>query len=568
MPARPNRTATNGHRAVIYARYSSENQREASIEDQREVCRRYIERQGWTLVDSYEDAAISGASRFRAGLARLMTDAESNRFDFVVCEAIDRLGRKLADVADLFDRLTFRQIQVHATSIGLLTQMHVGIMGTMAQMTLSDLREKTRRGQLGRARAGRIPGGLAYGYAVVPPPPGAQEAGERAIKLAEAEIVRRIFREFAAGKSPRHIAHALNAEQIPGPDGRPWGDTTIRGQPDRGTGLLNNTLYIGRLSWNRCSYVKDPRTGRRIARVNDRAQWEEVEVPHLRIIEQDLWDRAKARQQITQHQMGEANEGNALNRAHRRAFLLSGLLVCGCCGGGYTIIGKDRYGCATRRSKGTCDNASTITRQAVERRVLGGLRERMLTPDLVEEFVRTFEAELASVQKSATTNRRVLADKLNDVQRRLDGVLRAIENGAWTDSLQARLTELEQSKNDVTAKLSAADRPAPVVRLHPNAAAIYRAKVADLETSLSAPDIKLEASEALRALIGQVTLTPDPAWPDALRVELQGDLATILSLAATPDRIAQNEKLPGTCVPRSQLSVVAGTGFEPVTFRL
>jgi hypothetical protein len=67
-------------RAVIYARYSTESQREASLADQLEVCRRYIERQGWRLVGSYEDAAVSGASRFRAGLVRLTTDAEANRF--------------------------------------------------------------------------------------------------------------------------------------------------------------------------------------------------------------------------------------------------------------------------------------------------------------------------------------------------------------------------------------------------------------------------------------------------------------------------------------------------------
>ena len=156
-------------RAVIYARYSSDMQREASIEDQLEVCRRYITRQGWTLVTTYDDRAVSGASRFRPGFQRLLLDAKANAFDVVVCEAIDRLGRKLSDVADFFDQLSFHRVQIHAAQIGLVTQMHIGIMGTMAQMTLADLREKTRRGQLGRARAGRIPGGLAYGYEVVPP---------------------------------------------------------------------------------------------------------------------------------------------------------------------------------------------------------------------------------------------------------------------------------------------------------------------------------------------------------------------------------------------------------------
>ncbi len=79
-----------------------------------------------------------------------------------------------------------------------------------------------------------------------------------------------------------------------------------------------------------------------------------------------------------------------LNRAHRGVFLLSGLLRCGCCGGGYTIVGRDRYGCAMRRSKGTCGNATTIIRQTVERRVMDGLRERMLTPALAAEFVRAY----------------------------------------------------------------------------------------------------------------------------------------------------------------------------------
>lgn len=384
-------------RAVIYARYSTDNQRAASIADQVEVCRRYAERQGWTVTAVYEDAAISGASRFRPGFQQLLADAEARTFDILIAEAVDRLGRKLSDVADLYDRLTFARVQIHTTSQGAITQMHIGIMGTMAQMMLSETGEKVRRGQLGRARAGRIPGGLAYGYEVVPPAPGAKEAGERRIIPDEAAVVYRIFREYAAGKSPRHIARDLNAEGVRGPDGRPWIDTTIRGQLDRGTGLLNNTLYIGRLSWNRCSYIKDPRTGRKVARVNPREQWEEVEVPELRIVDDALWQRVKARQRMVRTEMGkDPTSGGALNRAHRRKYLLSGLLTCGCCGGGYTVMAQDRYGCATRRGKGTRDNARTIDRQRIEARVLGALKDRLLTPDLVDEFVRTFEAELAS----------------------------------------------------------------------------------------------------------------------------------------------------------------------------
>ena len=125
--------------------------------------------------------------------------------------------------------------------------------------TLADLREKTRRGQLGRALQGKIPGGRSYGYDVIEPR-SKDGRGERAINPAEADVVRRIFAAFANGESPRAIAKRLNAEGVAGPDGRAWRDTTIRGQVDRGTGLLNKALYAGRLEWNRCSYVKDPRT--------------------------------------------------------------------------------------------------------------------------------------------------------------------------------------------------------------------------------------------------------------------------------------------------------------------
>ena len=201
-------------------------------------------------MDRYEDAALSGGSRFRPGFARPLADAEAKRFDVVICEAVDRLGRKLADVADLFDRLSFYGIALHTTGAGLLTTMHVGIMATMQ---LTDLRDKTKCGQFGRARAGRIPGGLAYGYDVVPAVPGSKEAGERRINPKQGAVVQRIFRAFAAGHSPRRIARDLNADAVPGPSGRPWGDTTIRGQAERGTGLLDNSVYAGMLEWNRCS---------------------------------------------------------------------------------------------------------------------------------------------------------------------------------------------------------------------------------------------------------------------------------------------------------------------------
>ena len=274
--------------------------------------------------------------------------------------------------------------------------------------------------------------------------------------------------------------------------------------------------------------------------------------------------------------MTKDSSGNALNRLHRRRFLLSGLLVCGCCGGAFTVIGADRYGCATRRGKGTCDNRVTIVRQRIEARVLGALKARMLTPELVAEFVRAFSEALATSRREGAARQADLRQKLVNTERRLQGVLRAIEDGAWSDTLRTRLAELEDNKAKIAAQMDAIKAPSPV-QLHPNAASLYAAKVADLEASLNAPDIRIEAAEALRALISQVVLAPDDTAEDRLRAELHGDLATILSLAMETapasitvkrHRSSGKHLPPGTSVRGGQLSVVAGIGFEPMTFRL
>jgi site-specific DNA recombinase len=547
-------------RAVIYARYSSDLQRDNSIEDQIELCRRFIEQQGWTMVRHYEDRAVSGASRFRPGYQQLVADLGRGLFDVVVVEALDRLSRKLADIADLHDRLAFARIKLYALNIGEIGAMHIGMLGTMAQLFLADLREKVLRGQLGRVRQGKVPGGKAYGYEVVDPGPRDNGGGfgVRRINEGEAAIVRRIFQAFAGGKSPRAIAKELNEERVPGPDGRPWGDTTIRGQVDRATGILNNAIYVGRLEWNRCSYVKNPQTGKRVARPNPPEKWERADVPHLRIIDDELWGRVKARQQDVRIEMGKDERGNALNRAHRRQFLLSGLLVCGCCGGAYTIIGKDRYGCATRRSKGTCSNGVGITRQEVETRVLAGLKERLMAPELVETFVEEFKAELRRAGRNAEDRRSLLRRALVDVDRKIAGIMKAIEDGNYNQTLTKRLSALEVEKAEIDAKL-AEMRTSAKIEIHPNLFEVYRRKVEKLEQALAAPDTQTEASEVLRSLIDRIELTPGG---DQMQLKLCGDLATIIAFTDP-----QNDSGPARKA-RPRLSVVAGVGFEPTTFRL
>jgi DNA invertase Pin-like site-specific DNA recombinase len=144
-------------KTAVYARYSSENQRAASIEDQLEICRRFIERQGWVLAQVYEDRSMSGASRFRPGYQQMVADLASGTFEVIVVEALDRLGRKLADVAELHDRLVFAGIKLYAVSTGEITAMHIGMLGTMAQLFLADLRGKDLARPARSGAAGQAP---------------------------------------------------------------------------------------------------------------------------------------------------------------------------------------------------------------------------------------------------------------------------------------------------------------------------------------------------------------------------------------------------------------------------
>ena len=311
-------------------------------------------------------------------------------------------------------------------------------------------------------------------------PPGADGAGERRINTAETAVVVRIFELFAAGVSPRAIAKQLNAQGIPGPGGREWRDTTIRGQVDRGTGILNNALYVGRIEWNRCSYVKDPRTGKKVARPNPPEQWEIVPVPELRIVSDELWDAVKARQAEVRIVMTRDADGNALNGAHRRKYLLSGLLECGVCGGGFTIIDAANYGCATHRCKGTCSNDLKVRCVELERRVLDGLRERLLAPELVEEFARAFQEEVNRLAAEKTRHPAEDEGRLEAVPRKIATMIRAIEDGMYQRSMKARMDDLEAEKAVLEERLAAAPEP-PKIRLHPNLPGLYREKVTALE---------------------------------------------------------------------------------------
>ena len=548
-------------RVALYARYSSDQQREASIEDQLRLCRIYAEKQGWVVAGTYQDRAVSGASLIRPGIQALLADALRGRFDVVLAEALDRISRDQEDVAGVFKRMAFAGVKIITLSEGEISHLHVGSKGTMNALFLKDLADKTRRGLRGRIEAGKAGGGLCYGYEVVKRSDAAGEPvrGERQINEAEGKVVRRIFRQFAAGKSPRAIAGALNREGVPGPFGNTWGDTTIRGHVSRGNGILNNELYVGRLVWNRQRFIKDPSTGRRVSRRNPETEWIRTAVPDLRIVDDALWQAVKARQaelaklfEATTIGVREAR-AKRFNMARRPVFLLSCLLTCGSCQGKYGIIMNDRFGCLNHHRRGTCGNNRTIRRAVIEQRVLSGLTERLVSAEAVAEAVRAYHGEM-NRQKHAR-RAEVDADRqaLPKIERAIKGIMAAIEDGMYQPAMKARMAELERQRAEIETRLR--DTPADLPDVNPNVAEIYRRKVTRLADALADSQASQEATSAIRSLIGDVVLTPGERRGE-VNATLRGELLAILD-------IASGGHVPRTAAPGVITNAVASPRAAP-----
>ena len=538
-------------KAALYARYSSDNQRDASIEDQLRICRARAEREGWTIIDSYTDRAISGASLLRPGVQELISDALKSRFDVILAESLDRLSRDQEDIAGLYKRMRFAGVSIVTLSEGEVSELHIGLKGTMGALFLKDLADKTRRGLRGRVEKGRSGGGLCYGYDVIRTAD-PDDRGEREINPAEANVVRRIFRDYLSGQSSRTIAMTLNREGISGPQGKGWGPSTIHGNPKRGTGVLNNELYIGRLVWNRLRYMKDPDTGKRVSRPNPESEWVVQQVPDLRIVDQDLWDAVKKRQNSLSFDTTPTGS-NPMNDRRRPKHLFAGLIKCGCCGGVYSLISKDLLGCAASRNKGTCDNRLNIRRDALEASILNGLRKHLMSPELFNEFCAEFTREVNRLRIERGADLAGWKSELEKVDRELDKMVDAILQGFPPAKLKDKAEKLEARKAELTELLDNADEPPPL--LHPNMAQMYQDRISKLCENLQSEKDRGAAVDVLRSLVDEISLVPENG---ELSIVLRGDLGAILHFAAGKeilDFLSEAEALDNLL---SQKSLVAG----------
>jgi len=574
-------------RAIGYGRKSFDDpdQRTASVADQETFARTYAERNGLEFVAWHGDDGITGATMERPGLQRLLAAVVARQADVVIIEDVDRLSRDQEHLQHMSKIFRVHGIVLHTVAAGVIDHLVLSVKGMIGEQQRMRIAYTTRRGLVGKAKRGGATGGKTLGYGRLLTS-GDGSSDQLTINPEEAALVCRIFELYADGASLKQICNLLNAEGVPSPRARErgkynagiWNPSTLSGSVELGEGVLNNSLYIGRRIFNRRTWVEvpnDKRGFRRVPRLNPEADWVIREEPDLRIIDQDLWLRVKQRQVEARNARDDKFKltGNPLGGAKRPAHLLSGLVECGCCGGPFVGTGG-RWRCKAAMRQ-ACGNAS-IRIDQLESRVLAGLREQLLTPEIIAKFARALQRELDDRQNVADAGRAILEGQLADVRDRMARLARRIEEDEDAPRLLInRLKALEAEEVDLAASVSAA--PArTVVRLPANYALVYQRAVEQLERHLRSEEGNT-AREAIRVLIDRIVVQPgDERGGKHRGVQLHGDLFQMLNFAATaalgdtPDKSkGQNAHKPqtgrsGACVT----SLVAGTGFEPVTFRL
>lgn len=463
-------------RVAVYARYSSDLQRETSIDDQVAVARAYAQKQSWTVLDDhiYSDAGISGAALAgRPGVQALLQAASRSPrpFDVLLIDDTSRLARDTADAIRAVQELTFCGVRIIFISQGLDTaseqaETMVAVHGVVDQLYIRELKHKITRGLRGQLERGFNTGARTYGYRSVKvyDQTGKRDAdgpvviGKRLeIEPEQAAVIRQIFQWYLDGVSHPQMADRLNAMGAPTPRGSRW--TNHHTQR-----MLKNERYLGRQIWGQTTLERRPGTNQRVARTRPRKDWLTRDRPDLQIVSPALFERAAERRRaIATTLKVAAHSGLARGRSGAYSkYLLTGLSRCATCGKGFTIVGggcgSPRYGCTNswRNGRGACDNRLTIMAKVADPTLVERLQAALLRPAMVRHITAAVTREVSRALTTQPAARKALETTRRTTVAKLDRLVAAIESGtsltSITEQIAKRETELRQIENDL-AKL-------------------------------------------------------------------------------------------------------------------
>ena len=398
--------------AVIYARYSSDNQREESIEGQLRECKEYADQNGITVVRTYIDRALSAKTDSRPQFQQMIHDSATHTFEAVLVWKLDRFSRNRYDSAH-YKRI-LKNNRVHVVSVtepisntpeGIMLE---SLLEGMAEYYSAELAEKVSRGHKENALKAKFNGGpVPLGYRI-------DSEHHYQIDPATAPVVQEAFQRYAAGESIRSIIESLNARGIRNSRGNRFTKNSFQT-------LLKNRRYLGEY------------------------RYKDTVIPDAipAIIDPECFDAVQRRCEI--HRQAPAH-----NKADVH-YLLTTKLFCGKCGtmmageSGRSHTGTVHcyYKCGTRKRSGkeAC-SLKPVRKEPLEQFVVQTALEKVLNGRVIDLLAD----KLLEYQSKENTRLPVLQAELNEVKRRIDNLVAAIEQGILTPSTKARMEELEQQR--------------------------------------------------------------------------------------------------------------------------
>jgi site-specific DNA recombinase len=536
-------------RGAIYARYSSENQRPESIDDQIQACQDLAAARSYVVdpLHIYRDEAKSGALRDRPGLEALLAAARARQFDVVLVDDLSRLSRDNHFLLTLYAEFRFNGVRIISRADSLDSdddhaKLGFQMRGIVNELYLDDLREKTLRGQKGQKARGFTVGEATYGYTSVPvgemridrrgrPRP---DGYRMVIEPSEAEVILRIFRDFGNSKAIKSLVKELNSDEVRSRRKlrRGWSASTV-------SRILKNEKYVGRWTWNRTETRRDPKSGRRRKFLKPKSEWHVTENEELRIVPQELWERVAARWK-------EVDRAWPLRRTPKTAdgrqrsyveanppHLLSGALHCGKCDSSIGQVsgkGSGYYGCLAA-VRGACDNKLLVSRRTTENAVLAAVRERLSDPASIHYVLERVEAEVKRLHGQLPEEIELKRAGLASEERRIANYIDFIGEGKGTRALGEALGAAERKAAFLRAELQAYDA---------SVQSLFKAPpvewVAERMSALQ-PVLETDATVSalvLRRVLGPVRLVP--VVPEIGRPYYQAETALqILDLIEAPE---------------------------------
>ena len=404
--------------AVIYARYSSDNQREESIEGQIRECTAYAEKNGITVIKHYIDRAFSAKTDNRPEFQQMIKDSGKKLFDVVLVWKFDRFARNRFDSANY--KMILKKNGVHLISVmepiaegsqGILVET---LLEGMAEYYSAELSEKVIRGQTENALKGKCTGGTGtIGYKI-------DEDKFYHLDPLTSPLVLEAFQRYDNGEKMVEIVNFLNDKGVRNMQGGKMTHSSVNT-------MLKNRRYIGELSFR------------------------DIVVPDAipAIVPKDLFDRVQKR-------MDKNKRAPACGKADEE-YLLTTKLFCGKCGAlmfgesGTSATGRTYYyyKCANVKRRKGC-NKKTVQKEWLEDLVVRETMKLIQDDVVIDKIVQL----VMDVQNQENTTIPLLEKQLREVNKKLDNLMKAIEDGLYTRTTKERLEALEIQKDELTAKIA------------------------------------------------------------------------------------------------------------------